>query len=47
MKDTLTEINSTLQGFNSCIAEAEDQTSSLKDKGAQNTQSKQQKEKRI
>ena len=42
-----TEIKNTLWGFNSRVDEAEDQISNLKDKGAENTQSEQQKEKRI
>ena len=43
MKNTLTEMKNTLQGINSGVDEAEDQIRDLKDKKAENTQSKQQK----
>ena len=44
MKATITEMKNTLQGINN---EAEDQISNLEDKVPENTQSEQQKEKRI
>ena len=46
MKDTLTEIKNNLQGFNR-VDKAKNQISDLKYKEAKNTQSAQQKEKRI
>ena len=47
MKDTLTETKNTLQGINSRADEAEKQINSLENKETENTQSEQQKEKRI
>ena len=47
MKDTLTEIKNNLQGINSRVHDAENQISNLEYKEAKNTQSEQQKEKRI
>ena len=46
IKNTIMEMKTTLPGINR-LDEAEDQISSLEDKGAENTQSEQQKEKRI
>ena len=47
MKDTLMEIKNDLQGINSRVDEAKNQTNNLEYKKAKNSQSKQQKEKRI
>ena len=47
MKNILTEMKNTLQGTNSVVDEAKDQIRDLEDKEAENTQSEQQKEKRI
>ena len=47
MKDTLTEMKNNLQGINSRVYEAKNQISNLEYKEAKNTQSEQQKEKRI
>ena len=47
MKDTLTEMKNNLQGINSKVDEAENQISDLECKEAKNTQSEQQKGKRI
>ena len=47
MKDTLMEIKNDLQGINSRVDEAKNQANNLEYKKAKNSQSKQQKEKRI
>ena len=47
LKTTLTETKTTLQRINSGVYESEDQISDLDDMEAENTQSEQQKEKRI
>ena len=47
MKTTITEMKNILQGINSKVDEAEDQIREMGDKEAENTQSEQQKEKRI
>ena len=47
IKNILTELKTTLQGINRDRDETEDKIRDLKDKGAENTQSEQQKEKRI
>ena len=47
MKDTVTKKNSILQGISSRENEAKNQISNLEYKEAENTQSEQQKEKRI
>ena len=47
IKDTLTEMKNNLQGINSRVHEAENQISDLEYKETKNTQSEQQKEKRI
>ena len=47
MKATLTEMKNNLQGINSKVDEAENQISDLECKEAKNTQSEQQKGKRI
>lgn len=46
MKDTIAKMKNNLQGFNSRVDEAENQVSNLEYKEAENTQSKQQREKR-
>ena len=38
MKDTITEMKTTLQGINSRVDEAQDQISNLKEKEAENIQ---------
>ena len=47
IKDTMSEINNTLEGINSRLDEAEDQISDVEDKVEKNTQTEQQKEKKI
>ena len=47
MKDTLTEMNNNLQGINSRVDEAKNQISNLEYKEAKDTQSDQQKEKKL
>ena len=47
MKDTLTEMKNNLQGIKSRVDEAKKEISDLEYKEAENTQSEQQKEKRI
>ena len=47
MKDTLTEMKNSLQEKNSRVDKAKNQISNLEYKEAKNTQSEQQKEKRI
>ena len=47
IKKNQSEMKSTLQGINSGVDEVEDQIRDLEDKEAENTQSEQQKEKRI
>ena len=46
MKSTICEMKNTVRGIN-WLDEAEDQTSDLEDKVAENTQSEQQKDRRI
>ena len=46
MKNSLTEKKNTFPEINSRVDKAEDQIKDLEDQGAENTQSKQQKEKR-
>lgn len=47
MKSTITELKTTLDGMNSRLDEAEDSISDLEDKVSENTQSEEQKDKRI
>ena len=47
MKDTLIKIKNNLQGINSRVSEAKNQIRDLEYKGAKNTQTEQQEEKRI
>lgn len=47
MKSTVTELKTTLDGIISRLDEAEDRISDLEDKAAENTQSEEQKDKRI